>query len=261
MFCNFVSLTAALITLVGLFKAELRGDEIAIGGRFQQESASHLGLDDKGNIDQSRLITTGELWQFFHDRGITSIDQLTLNLDSGQDPLQRSGAIRFQIEDPINGDILTNLSINSSSNRLEVPLEYDYMKRFSPGSKELIRLDFSELNSLAVNTTISVDSESSIFGTFNVAIVIGFFAFWVLVFVALNRFTKPENQDHAEDIIIRSTAADELIPPAQVEASAVPLEAESQMVGPNQISARTVQQVVVTSSQPLSGNSKILSAR
>lgn len=204
---NFFAVFLSLLTVASLCRGVV-GDEIVIGNRPSRQSLSSLGLDSQGQSDQSRLITAGELWQFFHEQGITSVDQLTLNLDCGGQVYNHAGAIRFQIQDPTSGNILTNLSVNSSTNRLEVPLEFDYMKRFSKGSKELIRLDLSELDALASQATVTVDSDAKFLGTFNVALVVGFFSFWVVVFFMLNRFTRPIGQDQAEDIIVLSNVVE-----------------------------------------------------
>lgn len=206
----FAIAAVALVSVLGHLGSALSADEIVIGNRPDQRTLADLGLDEKGNPDNSRSITAGELWQFFHDRGVTSVDQLTLNLDCGGLNSAQSGPIRFQIQDPLSGNILTNLDISSSGNRLEVPLSFDYMQRFSPGSKELIRLDLSELEALATNAKVSVESDSQFFGPLNILLITAFFSFWVVVFFVLNRFTKPIQQADPEDIIVRSTIVENL---------------------------------------------------
>jgi hypothetical protein len=178
-------------------------DEIVIGNRPNQRTLQELGVAD-GSSSNTRLITAGELWQFFHNQGVTSVDRLTLNVDCGQLVPAKLGAIGFQIEDPINGHVLTNLRLDASNSQLEVPLEFDYMKRFSPGSKELIRLDLSGLEEMAQNATVTLNGEDTFFGPFNLVLVVGFLGFWIAVFVILNRFTRPMAQEEAEDIVVVS---------------------------------------------------------
>lgn len=243
----FAALT--LMTAFGPRGCDVCADEIVIGNRPDQRSLADLGLDKISKPNNSRLITAGELWQFFHDQGVTSVDQLTLNLDCGGKNLSHSGAIQFQIQDPNNGNILTNLSIDSSSNRLEVPLEFDYMKRFSPGSKELIRLDLSELDALASKAKISVESDSQIFGPLNVLLITGFFAFWVVVFFVLNRLTKPIQQEGTEDIVVHSANSER----SNVEALAPQGSSNGQ--------ARVHTAITLTSTGARPGQSKMVSAQ
>lgn len=188
----------------------LVADEIVIGNRQDHRHLNQLGIADES--DNTRLITAGELWQFFHNQGVTSVDRLTLNVECGGLDSARVGSIGFQIEDPSNGRVLTNLKLNPASNQLEIPLEFDYMKRFSPGSQELIRLDLSDLDVSAQGATVTLNSDGSFFGPFNLVLVLGFLMFWVVVFFVLNRFTRPLAQEQIEDIVVVTKNAEEQNP-------------------------------------------------
>jgi hypothetical protein len=249
----FLFAALLIVSSLGHFGGNLHADEIVIGNRPNQRSLADVGLDQNGNPDNSRLITAGELWQFFHDRGVTTVDQLTLNLDCGGMTHSQSGPIRFQIQDPLSGNLLTNLSIESSGNKLEVPLDFDYMKRFSPGSKELIRLDLTELDALASNAKVSVDSDSHIFGPLNVLLITGFFTFWVLVFFVLNRFTKPIRQEDQEDIIVRSTVVENM--------DGDDLEPVVATTGSVNSQARTLPAISIASPGTRPGQNKMVSAQ
>jgi hypothetical protein len=199
------------LTFGGQFVSQLVADEIVIGNRPDQRAISQLGLPDE-NSEHTRLITTGELWQFFHSQGVTSVDRIKLNVDCGDQDPSRVGSIGFQIQDPANGHVLTHLKLNAANNQLEIPLEFDYMKRFSPSSQELIRLDLSDLDTLAQSATVTVDGEGSFFGPFNLVLVVSFLMFWVLVFFVLNRFTRPIVQEQVEDIVVVSANAEDSNP-------------------------------------------------
>jgi hypothetical protein len=134
---------------------------------------------------------------------------LTLNVDCGEIDPSKIGSIGFQIRDPNNGHVLTNLKLNPANNQLEVPLEFDYMKRFSPGSQELIRLDLSDLDVSAQSATVTLNGEGNFFGPFNLALVVAFLMFWVVVFFMLNRFTRPLAQEQAEDIVVLTKNGDD----------------------------------------------------
>lgn len=156
------------------------------------------------DTDSSGQITAGELWQFFNEQGLTSVDRLTLSVDqSGELTVENLGSVRFQIEDPGTGSYLTNIRVNGS-NKLEIPLDYDYMKRFSANSQELIRLEIPRDGAHPTAAAISIEAESPILTKLNLILFSGFIGFWLILFYLLNRFTKPL-EEASEDIIVRSS--------------------------------------------------------
>lgn len=150
------------------------------------------------------LISAGELWQFFHQQGFTTVDRLTLWIDQAESlSIEELGTIRFQIEDPTTGSYLTNIQVNGS-NRLEIPLDYDYMKRFSANSQELIRLELPKDGMFSNTTEVSIDADRPLLTTLNLILFSGFVVFWLSLFYALNRLTRPL-EEATEDIVIRKT--------------------------------------------------------
>ena len=167
-----------------------------------------------GHNNQTRL-TAGQLWQFFNNQGVDSLDKLTLCLDVGELDSQSKfdvQSIQFRIEDTLaSGNFLTNVSLGnntlvvpgsmtSSSKpeaKLEILLDYDFMQRFSANSSELITLDFSSNGELASEASISIEGNGNVFTKSNLLLLFGFISFWFVVFTVLNRVTKPlsENPD------------------------------------------------------------------
>ena len=167
-----------------------------------------------GKNNHNRL-TAGQLWQFFNNQGVDSLDKLTLCLDVGELDSQSKfdlQSIQLRIEDPrSSGNFLTNVSLgnntlvvpgsNSSTSKpeakLEILLNYDFMRRFSADSSELITLDFSSSGELTSDASISIEGNGNVFTKFNLLLLLGFIGFWFTVFTVLNRVTKPlaENSD------------------------------------------------------------------
>lgn len=176
----------------------------------------------------SSYITAGELWEYFNNKGITSVDRLTFSFDSSDSLLDGSlGSLRFQIEDPGTGAFLTNISVQGKS-KLEIPLNYDYMQRFSADSQELIRLELPVDGSKLNGAAVSIDADSRVFSRLNLILVGGFVGFWLGMFYLLNRFTKPLEEE-SEDIRVFSQGREFESPETSVATASVsvaPAEAQ-----------------------------------
>ena len=86
------------------------------------ESDSELFTDTlaNGRMVTLREMTAGDLWQFFSDRGIDSVENLTICMDWA--PGQELGtdidvsSLQLRIEDPSHaGSLLTNVSLGGHS--------------------------------------------------------------------------------------------------------------------------------------------------
>lgn len=210
---------ALIVALTFALSSRLEADEIVIDdygtifnvGDFKcsgcpTQITNSMGLFGKENPGQ---IPAGQLWQFFHDQGVNSLDRITLCLDIDQ--LDRQTAfdlhsMQLKIEDPAGeGRMLTNVSLGENLVRvrgqhtsafkpeakLEVLLDYDFMERFSADSTELVTLDFTSNSELINSATISIEGSGNVFTRFNSLLMLGFVAFWLVVFFVLNRVTKP----------------------------------------------------------------------
>lgn len=158
-------------------------------------------------------ITTGELWKFFNAQGTTSVRKLTLCLDVDLIDSKANVTLEsfeLRIQSPSNDGFITDVDFGDNSlvvrgyettsfkpeAKLELNLDYDFMKEFSAESKEKILLKFEAGDeALAANPMLVVQSNTTGFllnkGSW--LMLSAFAGFWVLVFSLLNRFTKPES--------------------------------------------------------------------
>ena len=165
-----------------------------------------LDIVNKANSGE---LSAGELWKFFHEQGISSLDHLTLCVDV--DGLAKGdcfglSSVRLCIEDPANSS--ENLTIASSGNhslvlqpnqissfkpeaKLEFPLGYDFMQRFSADSTAKVKLDVLSQQGDNANAKISIEGGGNVFTRRNLELLVGFSLFWLVVFYLLNRLTKP----------------------------------------------------------------------
>ena len=153
-------------------------------------------------------MTAGALWKFFSDRGIDSVENLTICMDWSPSQQLSSeidlSSLQLEIEDPSTGGLLTNASLNGNSlivpgfevssfkpeAKLGVALGYDFMKRFGPQSTEKIRLasNGSILPSFSFEGT--GPSPNRIPNWFT---LIGFILFWLVAFKCLAMATAPKD--------------------------------------------------------------------
>ena len=156
-------------------------------------------------------MTAGDLWQFFSDKGINSVENLTICMDwvPGQELSSDIdvSSLRLKIEDPsCAGSLITNASLGGHSlvvpgfevssfkpeAKLDVALGYDFMKCFGPESKEKIQLGFDETPA-GIPPTFSFDGSAASPGRIpNWFGLVGFVLFWLIVFRYLAKLTAPK---------------------------------------------------------------------
>jgi hypothetical protein len=184
-------------------------------GDFECSSCPGQVTRSIGILDQSRNgeVYAGELWQFFHDQGVVSLDRLTLCVDVEQVNENSTfdlQSVELTIEDPTGRQpLLTHVSLGDNSlvvpyyetssfkpeAKLEIFLGYDFMQRFSADSREKVKLDFSSNSVEGKDAKFIIEADSNVFSKSNFLLLFGFVAFWVVVFVSLNRITKPETSE------------------------------------------------------------------
>ena len=206
-------------SVAGYLKADeiiISGNEhaLAVGGfdfspcntESRQGALAVLGEGSNGEM------TAGDLWKFFSDRGIRSVENLTICMDwvPGQDLSTDIdvSSLHLKIEDPNQaGRLITNVSLDGHSlivpgfevssykpeAKLGVALGYDFMKQFGPESTEKIHLDFGETAQAGFLPTFSFEGSAgsptripNLFGLF------GFIGFWLVVFKCLAMMTAPK---------------------------------------------------------------------
>ncbi len=143
-------------------------------------------------------ITAGQLWQAFNRQGMDRVEQLTFLV-----PLEQIGdangfelpPVQFKLDDytaSFKGDSLFVAGDDSGAStqmaKLELDLPFDFMEEYSADSKEPIKVTSANGDeSIVPGVSMQIDS-----GTKSSRLaLIGFAAFWILVFVLFNRLTKP----------------------------------------------------------------------
>jgi hypothetical protein len=210
----------AVMFALGLAATMAVGDEVVIG---ENSKSTVLGDFDCSTCPMptssfqmlaggdSGEFTAGELWKYFDSQGVDQLHSLTLCLDlEPNDDTSEFGleSIQLRIQDPSDNTILlTDVSMGDNSlivpsydisslkpeAKLQIALGYDFMSRFSADSTEKISLDVATNGEASSNPIFSVEGGSGFFlKRYNIFALAVFAGFWVVVFIALNRFTKPQ---------------------------------------------------------------------
>lgn len=152
-------------------------------------------------------ITAGELWSFFSKQGLTEVQSIILFLDvekfSGPVPIHIQ-TIEFRIEPSDSTKPLTHCALEDSKDliipgddslaaaseaRLEIPLEYDFMKRFHADSEERVFLKLTYQAPQGSEPNFFVAGRQEWFSLPSFSLLLGFVGFWSVVFLALFRLT------------------------------------------------------------------------
>jgi hypothetical protein len=157
-------------------------------------------------------ISAGELWQYFRDRGVTSVESLILYVDV--DPMDDASALSLDsMELSIRGDrpggeIVKLSSLADGSGRrlliqgaetssqrpeakVEIPLGFDFMDRFSSESKERLLVNVGYGGDLSRRPILSLSSRRPLLTAPSLVILAAFVIFWAVVFWILKRLTLP----------------------------------------------------------------------
>lgn len=191
-------------------------NDVLIGDYSCSPCASSLlsaSLEMRGDAQQYGTIelTAGELWQFFDKQGYDSVNTMSLYLDVDQLTTDQSvslSKLNVQIQNPTGGSFVTDANlgadrlivpgIETSSNRPEAELRfdlgYDFMKLFSPDSKEIIRVSIDAPSSGMMAPTFRLAANNSVFGQTNLGQMFLFVLFWGAVFLMMLRWMKPVRQ-------------------------------------------------------------------
>ena len=209
-----------LLLICSSLQVSAVADEIVISGNEHAVSVGDFDLSpcNTGSAHTALAVlcdgsngevTAGDLWKFFSERGIDSVENLTIRMD--WDPNQEGSndiglsSLQLMIEDPNqSGSLITNASLGGDSlvvpgfevssfkpeAKLGVDLGYDFMKRFGPDSTEKIHL-VGDPASLPI---FSFEGSRAKPGRFpNWFSLLGFIAFWLVAFKFLAVMTDPGN--------------------------------------------------------------------
>ena len=223
------------INLQGLLFADeiiISGNEHAVTvGDFDFSpcnTESHQGALAVLSEGSSGQMTAGDLWQFFSDRGVGSVENLTICIDwaPGHEFCNDIdiSSLQLQIEDPNQaGHLITNVSLCGHSlvvpgfevssfkpeAKLGVPLGYDFMKRFGPKSTEKIHLGFADTSQAGFLPTFSFEGSAASPGRIpNWFGLVGFILFWLVVFKCLAKVTAPKEIAPEEIAVVPTQPGD-----------------------------------------------------
>ena len=211
--CVLLFVVANLAALVGADEVILDDRTIAPTslGDFYCEPC----FESTPSFDLSRgEITAGELWQYFKDQGINTLDHLIFSVDVIP---QETDAKDFKldqvvltIQDPDDPNaVITNMSLDRGGDNLlvlpgqdvtsykpeaqmQINLGYDFMKQFRPDSTEIVKLNIAAKDGTPIYAKIGIIGQPNYFPKF--LFLVGFVIFWIVVFAVLCRFTLPENR-------------------------------------------------------------------
>lgn len=225
---NPTYILAFLFAIGFLINSPVLGDEIVVNGNESKIAVGDfdcMGCNSEVRnalallmSQRSGDVTAGELWKFFKDQGIDSVENLTLCMDVQGSSLTGFGLsqLKLKIEHPDQfGALLTDVSIGENSlvvpnyeissfkpeARLNIALGYDFMQRFSAASQERVHLDFQSVlgdeDDSAAAPVFSVEAGSQILTRrFSFLPFLGFVLFWIAVFILLSRLTRPKNNSN-----------------------------------------------------------------
>ena len=191
-------------------------NEIQIGDFSARPCLFRLGSDPKDlccvGSDNFAEMTAGELWEFFHDQGYSSVSELKFFVDIDKISEKSSFAVSdlsVSIEDPADPTLmLTQMSMGGHSMlvpgyetssikpeaQLRFDLGYDFMERFSRDSTEKVRFNYLSDDASVAPRFLLASNRSSLTREHLKAIG-AFLLFWALVFFAMNRFIRPTTFD------------------------------------------------------------------
>ncbi len=168
-----------------------------------------------GPADQS--ITAGDLWSFFQRQGLEKVESIVLFLDVNKfdDPESITiKSIEFRIE-PANPTLPVTTSALSESNllvipgydslsslpeaRLEIPLEFDFMQRFSADSRDRVFLKIAYDAPVGHAPNFFIAGQQNWITLPSFTLLLGFVAFWGILFFALARLTLKSTPATASD--------------------------------------------------------------
>ncbi|MEM7784256.1 MAG: hypothetical protein AAF623_12950 [Planctomycetota bacterium] len=166
--------------------------------------------------ESSGEILASEVWEFFHSQGQTEVSSFRLFLDV---PMGASVAKAIEIESlaleiyDARGNLVSESNLGEqklviASSRIhqespevqvQMPLGFDFMKKFNSASTELIsfRLSSASLASSDAKVFLASPYQPKIsFGT--LTSIFGFIAFWGIVFATLNWVTRPSTVESSQ---------------------------------------------------------------
>lgn len=160
-------------------------------------------------------IKTGELYRYFKAQGITSMSNLvfyvnvddlasdaTLSVESMQVSILGANGVggipgRPLVEFTSSDDgvenrmLISGFRVNDDrpAARLEIPLGFDFMSRFSENSNERLLVNMTYNGETGASPSLSIEGRRHLFSSPNLVLLGSFVVFWSVVFWILKRLT------------------------------------------------------------------------
>lgn len=211
----FSMVLSAICNSVEADEIQINADSVeTTAGDFRCKPCNRPIIYDANTLEMgSESLTTGDLYRYFESRGIKRIDRLSLQVDvdccAEQDQAFQLDDLSFKItgdddkilnEASLQDDSLLVAGAEISSFKPEAVLEFDlgynFMERFSSDSTDLIELSYATpiagSYKAGMKPRFVVSEDLSSFTVSNIGVFVLFVGFWVVVFIAMNIFMKPE---------------------------------------------------------------------
>ena len=216
LFCLFITMTGVAVAEQIVIDENSDGSRLA--GDFHCSPCYNPFPSDSETVDiAASTLTAGELYQYFHSRGIRKLDRLSFQVDVDCAPDNSESVsltdLSFQIQDAAR-NLVTHAGFGDSELLLdkseitsfkpeaviEFDLGYDFMQRFSADSQEAVVMNFNSTNtSSEMKPRIVVSSNISSFSSRNLTRIAAFLGFWgIIFFVAHVMSRKPADTDGNE---------------------------------------------------------------
>ena len=155
-------------------------------------------------------ITAGELWTFFEEQGLDSVESIVICVDIDRLPADQQLGLKsldLLIEEPtdnlahcsytLGGNSLVfpggNTKPHSAECRFRVELGYDFMQKYSSSSTEKVQLNVGlDEQYSGSSPAFFIEGNRSMFTLPNFLLLGCFGLFWVAVFWGLKRATLPK---------------------------------------------------------------------
>lgn len=180
-------------------------DEVKLGD--YNCSAYRAGASSNFQL-QDQTITAGQLWTFFDEQGLDSVESLVICVDVDRLPADQQlglNAMDLLIGDQSGSQKKCHYTMGNNSFvlparktraytaecRFEVDLGYDFMERYSSSSTDAVKLNVDLDDSAASSPVFFIEGKRSLFTVPNMLMLSVFCLFWVAAFWMLKRFTLP----------------------------------------------------------------------
>jgi hypothetical protein len=178
------------------------------------------GIVQKLNLRDKHSLTTGDLWSFFDDQGIKSVDRLTLCLDwepsLAMNDVVDVKNLNFMIQND-DGEVLTDFNLGDNrlvvpdyevtgfkpEARVEIDLGYNFMERFTADSSQHVIVNIASSDAMSTSPELVLAAAKNFLPReLKIVGIVMFGAFWICVFFVLNWTTRPKEEADSAPVLV-----------------------------------------------------------